>query len=271
VSGTSNQPLRFVNFLSPALEPTYARIAEFVGARLSRPTLFRNGCSFEELDNGQADVAFICGLAYLRVRKSAPLRVIAAPVLQGERYAGRAVYFSDVVVRRESPYTSFADLRGTRFAYNEEGSHSGYNVVAYSLRQRGERLPFFARLIRTGSHIQSLRAVAAGVADTAAIDSHVWDLMCHENADLVSTLRPIHRLGPSTSPPVVIHARNAADAERMRSALVSMHQDSDGSRWLARGSIAQFLPANDYAYSDVARMLAVARTVSVSELATSPL
>jgi hypothetical protein len=48
-----------------------------------------------------------------------------------------------------------------------------------------------------------------------------------------------------------------------------MHQDTDGSRWLATGSIAQFLPASDCAYSDVARMRAVARTVSVSELATS--
>lgn len=263
MSGTRTQPLRFVNFLCPALEPAYARVAAFVGARLSRPTTLRNSSSFNELTSGQVDVAFICGLAYLRVRRSASLRVIAAPVLQGERYAGRAVYFSDVVVRAESPYTSFDDLRGTTFAYNEEASHSGYNVVAYSLRRCGEQLPFFGRLIRTGSHIQSLRAVAAGVADAAAIDSHVWDFLCRDEAALVSALRPIHRLGPSTSPPVVIHARNAADAERVRSALVSMHEDADGSRWLATGSIAQFLPASDCAYRDVARMRTLARGIEL--------
>jgi phosphonate transport system substrate-binding protein len=179
------------------------------------------------------------------------------------------VYFSDVVVRRESPFSSFADLRGTTFAYNEEASHSGYNLVAYSLRRRGEQLPFFAKLIRTGSHIESLRAVVAGLADTAAIDSHVWDFLCREDEALVSALRPIDRLGPSTSPPVVIHRRNAADAERVRSALVSMHQDTEGSRWLATGSIAHFLPASDRAYGDVARMRAIARTITPSELATA--
>ena len=74
-----------------------------------------------------------------------PVEPLAAPVLRGERYHKKPIYFSDVVVRRDSLYTSFGDLRRCVWAYNEYVSHSGYNLVCYSLLERGEALPFFSK------------------------------------------------------------------------------------------------------------------------------
>jgi phosphonate transport system substrate-binding protein len=45
-------------------------------------------------------------------RNRPPIELPGAPVLQGERYGGRPIYFSDVLVHRDSPFCSFADLRG---------------------------------------------------------------------------------------------------------------------------------------------------------------
>src|SRR2546426_12704078 len=101
--------LRFANFLSPVLYKTYEHIASYVGERINTPTLLTRGESLEEFAEGQADVGFLCGLLYAHMgnQPACPVELLAAPVLQGERYQGKPIYFSDVIVRRESHYSSF--------------------------------------------------------------------------------------------------------------------------------------------------------------------
>jgi len=60
-----------------------------------------------------------------------PVELLAAPVLEGERYRDQPIYFSDVIVARRNPARSFADLRGASWSYNDPDSHSGYGVVLY--------------------------------------------------------------------------------------------------------------------------------------------
>jgi ABC-type phosphate/phosphonate transport system substrate-binding protein len=93
-------------------------------------------------------------------RRSAAYEPIAAPVLQGERCGGRPVYFSDVIVRSDSDISSFDDLRGRSFAYNERPSHSGYGVVRFALVEMGETHGFFGSVVESGAYQESIRMVA---------------------------------------------------------------------------------------------------------------
>jgi phosphonate transport system substrate-binding protein len=45
-----------------------------------------------------------------------PVEPLAAPVLAGDRYRGRPVYYSDVIVRQNSPITCLEELRGCSWA-----------------------------------------------------------------------------------------------------------------------------------------------------------
>jgi phosphonate transport system substrate-binding protein len=98
---------------------------------------FINGIPWQEreslLDAGRIHVAWICGLPYVwKADRPRPhIELLAGPVMQDASYEDRPVYFSDVVVRRDSESTTFADLRGASWAYDEPGSYSGYNVVRY--------------------------------------------------------------------------------------------------------------------------------------------
>src|SRR5262249_14192679 len=99
-----SRPLRFVTFLAPNMFPVYDFITRYVGEQLGVPTELCVGSCYDGLA-GQAEVSFLCGLAYIElVRQGEPLEPIAAPLLQGERYRGRPIYFSDVIVRRDSPF-----------------------------------------------------------------------------------------------------------------------------------------------------------------------
>src|SRR5579859_5505880 len=106
------QPLRFVTFLAPNMKPVYQFIADTIAQKLNHPTLLSDGVSFDEFALDQADVGFICGLPYVNLadQSPAPIELIAAPVLQGERYQDKPIYFSDVIVHRDSPYHTFDDL-----------------------------------------------------------------------------------------------------------------------------------------------------------------
>src|SRR5262249_51562934 len=144
-------PLRFVTFLAPNVYPLYEFITRRAGEVLDCPTELAVGESYDELAD-PPDVSFLCGLAYVALtgRGAARVERLAAPLLRGGRYGGRPIYYSDVIVHRDSPVQSFAELRGCSWAYNEPYSHSGYGVTRYHLVRMGETNGFFGKVVETG-------------------------------------------------------------------------------------------------------------------------
>src|SRR5262249_26254733 len=96
--------LRFVTFLAPNLFPFYEFLAEHAGRRLGLTTELTVGSSYAQLGTQEVDVAFVCGLPYVELARGgeAPVEPLAAPILRGERFRDRAIYFSDVIVHRAS-------------------------------------------------------------------------------------------------------------------------------------------------------------------------
>lgn len=251
-------PIRFATFLSPLLYETYAYIARYVGERVGRQATLRVGQSFNEFAEGQVDVAFICGLPYVRMsgQDRCPVELLAAPVLQGERYQHKPVYFSDVIVRSDSPYTSFDDLGGCVWAYNERASHSGCNLVCYSLLEYGKSPDYFGKTVKSGSHLRSIEMVLEGEADATAIDSHLSDILRARDEELAARLRVVDVLGPSSIPPVVASKRLDDQLKcKMREALVTMHLDDCGASGLREALIERFVVVTDEDYGDIRRML----------------
>src|SRR5262249_47568829 len=128
------------------------------------------GSCYEHL-GADFDLAFVCGLAYVVWGKET--EPLVAPVLADKRYKGEPIYFSDVVVRCDSCFNSFADLRNTTWVYNEPYSQSGFGIVRFHLARSGYGHSFFGREMEAGSHEAALHLVAEAEADVASIDSHV--------------------------------------------------------------------------------------------------
>jgi phosphonate transport system substrate-binding protein len=247
--------LRFATFLAPNMLPVYASVARHVGARLGLPVELIVGTSYDGVA-GQADVSFLCGLAYVElVEEGEPLEAVAAPLLHGGRYGGRPVYYSDVIVRRDSPFRRFADLRGRSWSYNEPRSHSGYGVTRFRLVELGETAGFFGQVVEAGWHERSVRLVHAGEVDASAIDSHVLALTLRDRPELADGLRVIDSFGPSTVQPVAVASWLPAPLkEAVRAALVGMADEPAGRAALARGLVERFVPVTDACYDDLRRM-----------------
>jgi phosphonate transport system substrate-binding protein len=171
-------------------------------------------------------------------------------VLYPKRYQGKPCYFSDIVVRRDSPFASFNDLEGCSWGYNEHISHSGRNIVCYSLLTRGKTLAHFGNLVKTSSHLQSLEMVLQG-----DIDSHVLDLLRVRFPTLDTQLRIIDTLGPSGIPPVVV-SRNVSAflKQELQNVLMGMHHDLLAAEALRQGLIAKFVPVTNDHYRPMYEM-----------------
>jgi ABC-type phosphate/phosphonate transport system substrate-binding protein len=252
-------PLRFVTFLAPNMAPVYRFLADRIGQRLGRRVELVVGRSFDQFEQGEADLGVICGLPYvwLAARQPPPVEPLAAPVLAGDRYGGRPIYFSDVIVRRDSPTTRLEELEGRSWAYNEPASHSGHTITLYSLVAMGARPGFLGPVVEAGFHQRAIRLVASGSVDAAAIDSQVLAIELRDHPRLADRLRVIGAFGPSTIQPVVAARRLSARLkDQVREVLVGLASDPAARPVLDYGLIDSFTPIGDAAYDDIRAMLA---------------
>lgn len=254
------EALIFANFLAPTLFKTYLHITEHIERYLGLPVCLIAGESEEDFADGTIDGGFVCGLTYVRLaqQKPRPVEVIAAPVLQDARYEHKPRYFSDIVVRADRHIHSLRDLRGTNWAYNQRESHSGYNLMHYTLLDRhyaSSPDQFFSHMLESGSHVDSIRMVLSGRADSAAIDSHLLDVLFRNNPQLSDYLRVVETIGPSTMPPFVVSSRLDFELrQKIQDALLSMHRDPAMKSFLNDGLIERFATVADEDYADIRSM-----------------
>lgn len=250
--------LRFGTYLAPNILPVYQTVTEEVGLRLGMETELVVETDYESCAEDENEVCFVCSLVYVEFERQgvAPAVPIAAPVLQGDRYSDRPVYFSDVIVHRDSSFASFLDLRGRSWAYNEPHSHSGYGITRYHLVELGETHGFFGRVVEAGFHEESIRMVADHEVDASAIDSQVLAVALRDDPHLARSLRIIDALGPSTIQPVAVSKRVPLELRRqIQSVLVSLHEDRDVRERLALGLVKRFVPVGPSSYDDIRMML----------------
>ncbi len=189
------KPLRITSIQSDNALYTCIAISQYLSQKTSLDVEFVSDVDWQERDRqinaGMIDIAWICGLPYVQKVDLGGLEIepFAAPIMKHGRYAGRPIYYSDVIVQPDSRFENFADLRGASWAYNEPGSQSGYNLTRYHLARMGEGWRYFGRVVEAGSHLNALEMVLKGDVDASAIDSTVLELELVSRPDLGDRFR----------------------------------------------------------------------------------
>lgn len=228
--------LRFLTCLSPGLP---LELFERVARHVSSVTGMDVELTSEEatsgpppgepdpFSTGRADLGFVCApsLLWLMEQTPAPVELLAAAMVPLDPRAGGRppVYFSDVIVQRDSPVRSFAGLRSGVWAYNDSCSLSGWYNLLRTLVALGEDGTFFRHIEHAGSHLGSIRRVAEGSADAAAIDSNVLALALARDPGLARRVRVLESWGPHPIQPVVVRASLPSALKRtLTTALLTM-------------------------------------------------
>jgi phosphonate transport system substrate-binding protein len=240
---------------------TYEDLANYLGSRLGMEARFVGGKTYAEINSlvrsGDATMAIVCSGAYIYGNNEFGMELLAAPVVNGQ-----LSYYSNLIVRKDSSITNWQQLQGRTFAFTDPLSNSGRLVPLYQIRIMGKTPEsFFSSYIFTYSHDNSIKAVARGLVDAAAVDSLVYEYALAQKEDEASATRIIWRSPPYAINPVVVNPTlDTAFKSRLRDLLLEMDASADGREVLARLRFDRFVPVSDSAYASIRDM---ARTVGI--------
>ena len=238
--------------LSPqGTSESYSDLAAYLGRKLDRPTQIVQRRTYAEVNQlvaeAQVDLAFVCTSAYIAGHAEFGMTLLVAPEI-----GGKSVYNSVLIVPADSKATSMADLEGSVFAFTDPMSFSGRTYPTYLVQQLGKTPDsFFRRTFFTYSHDKAIQAVAADVADGAAVDSLVLDYALRRTPSLAQHIRTIYRSPDFGIPPVVVPPGLPLHQKiQLQDVLLGMDNDSKGRQVLAEMGIDRFIHLDDKAYAD---------------------
>jgi len=252
--------------VAPVISPRatiqyYTDLFDYIGRRLSCRIETIQRKTYQEindlLETGKVDVAFVCSGAYIEGHDKFGMELLVAPKPYGD-----PVYYSYVIVPKESKARSLRDLRGKVYAFTDPLSNSGRLVPTYLLARMGETPEsFFKKYIYTHSHDNSIEAVALGIVDGASVDSLVWEYFNATDPRYTSRTKVIEVSPPYAIPPVVVRPDlDPGIKQRIREVFLTLHRDPWGKGILDKLRIERFILLPDKAYDSLREMRAFLKT-----------
>ena len=246
-------------------EPLRAAHAAFWAAVATRAgmgdAVLRRGAF--RFDDPDLVLAQTCGLPLTTVLAHHDLQLVATPLHDAPGCDG-PTHRSLVVVRAASPLATLADARGGRCAINGRDSNTGMNLLRAALAPLAGGAPFFAGVEVTGAHRESMRAVAAGRADIAAIDCVTFALLARIEPEVAAGLRVVAETPASPALPMVAPA--GLDGAPLRRALGEVAADPVLRPVLDALAIRGFATLPRAAYDVIGRLRDEAAALFYSEL-----
>jgi ABC-type phosphate/phosphonate transport system substrate-binding protein len=145
---------------------------------------------------------FMCGLPQ-SLAEPRPVPV-AAPVPSPAPYAGRACYWTDLVVRADSGFATLEQTFGHRLALTTPESQSGYAAPLHALMAHGGARPLYREIVAPAvTPAGALQAVIERRADVAPLDSYAFALLQRHAPALVRDVRIVASTEPTAIPSLV--------------------------------------------------------------------
>lgn len=203
----------------------------------------------DALANGDVDFSRVGPVAYVLAKRKNP----ALTLLVGEAHEGDKQFPAVMVVAKDSPIRSVADLRGKRFAFGDASSTSGRYLPQAELAKAGITAKDLASYEYLGRHDKVVFAVASGRFDAGATNINTF--MKYAEA------KHLRELARYPSPTHAWAAHNKLEptlVKALRKALLEM-TDPRLRELIDRNG---FLPATDADYDELRRVMNFAREFS---------
>ena len=157
---------------------------------------------------GQIHLAWLSGFSYCQTNMDSKGGV--EPLVAAREPDGSMGYNAVIVVKTESPYKTYEDLKGKVVARTDPLSGSGYLIPTAAFRSMGKPVDEYFKSPLSGGHPQSVLGVLRGTYDGAftwtSKNDNIGNLRQMMNQGLLKReqIRIIWVSDPLPSPPVVI-------------------------------------------------------------------
>lgn len=233
----------------------YSQLSKYIEKRLGQPVQLVDRGNYDEmnrlLETKDIDAAFVCAGPYVEGKELFGMQLLAMPLVKG-----KPVYHSYIIVPAGSPVQKLEDLRGKVFAFTDPKSNSGKLVPTYMLSRMNETPQhFFGKVEFTYGHDKSIRAVAEGIVDGAAVDSLIWEYLAMKHPEMTAKARILLRSEPYGIPPFVVRpGMDEGVKKRLQEILLHVADDEEGRKILKGMMIDSFVAGDDRNYDTIRGM-----------------
>ncbi len=235
----------------------FAPLVDHLSEQLGHPIEARSATEYigviTAMQNKQLEFAYFGPKAYIEARTMAGAQAIVREL----DAQGNPGYRSILIVHKDSPHQTLADLQGVRFGFVVQNSTSGYLVPAVGIAEQTGVRPeeYFGQIVWTGTHGNAMQAVARRELDAAATNDldlramHEGGSINREDFRIVwtSDLIPGSPIAARSDIP-----ESLKDA--VREAVLSMNDRPDDLRAMSRGG---FTRASDQDYEPIRLLQAI--------------
>lgn len=246
--------------ISPMASPVstvsdYNNFIKYLSEKTGKKIILKQRRKYAEINSmlksGEAQFALTCTGAYVSGKDEFGLDLLTVPVING-----KTTYNSYIIVNQKSEVESFRQLKGKIFAFTDPLSLTGRLYPLYLLNTMGVKPEkFFSKTFYTSSHEKSIKAVADGLADGAAVDSLIFENMMRSDAPAIKKLRIIEVSPPYGIPPIVASPLAEKSVKQgLLTALLKMADDPAGRKILMELQIERFILSNPAIYHSAVKL-----------------
>ena len=184
------------------------------------------------------------------------------PLVTATDKDGNLGYNSVLIVKTESPYQKFEDLKGKIVARTEPNSQSGYLVPTVDFNKMGNPIDQYYKSPVSGGHTQSVLGVLNGTYDGAFTWTTKGDgygqlrTMMDKGLLKRETIRVIWESSLVPPPPIIVRSDIPADLEaELRTLFVELHKnDMSLAEAVAKGKTQGFVAVDHATYEPTVEM-----------------
>lgn len=231
----------------------YGDLLNIIGERVNMKVKMVQRQNYTEtnrlIEAGEVQLGFICSGALMGdIGKNQIKQILVTPQI-----AGSTTYSSYIIVPSSSQASSLLDLKGKSFAYMDPLSYSGRIAPQVMLKRNGYQPDsFFGQTLFTYSHEKSIRAVAEGIVDGAAVDSLIYDLTMARDTSILGKIKVIDQSEAMGNPPVVVsHKTDPELIATLKNVLMTMHMDEQGKKAMALLHFERFVHPDQEIYDKI--------------------
>lgn len=241
----AQDPLKFSVYpylSSTELVDRFLPFTKYLGQQIGRSVQFEIGTSYDthidRVGSGGVDLAFMGPASYVKFTAKYGTRPILAAFasMEGKFYHGH------IMVRKDSPITSLAELKGKRFVFGDPVSTMSHYVPRHMLLKAGVDVKAFAQVSFLANQENIALGILAGTFDGGAVKEEIFKE--YEPRGLRSLAR---------SAPITDHLFIASDklpeetVQSLREACLRLSTNDEGRRIITglRKDLIALVPGDD--------------------------
>jgi phosphonate transport system substrate-binding protein len=231
----------------------FSPLTSYLAAELKQPVRIRIQKSYKShvdfVGQDQADIAFMGPAPYVLLRKGYGPK----PLLVRLEESGVSFFHGVVVVRREAPFRSLADLQGKSFAFGDPDSTMGHVVPRAMLAEAGVPVSRLQRHDFLHSHHDVALAVLGGYFDAGAVKDEVFAEYEKRGLRVLAKSPPVAEhlfVTRATLPPALV--------ERLRALFLAVNSSPRKQEILSsiKATATSFVPVSHQDYDSLEKLMA---------------